>query len=344
MRILLSNNHLQKVGGTENYTYALAEELLRRGHEVEYFTFNRGEVSDRFERLGVPFMCHRHYDLILANHTTTVKRLCYKGYMIQTCHGTISALEQPHRLADAHVAVSEKVASHLAEKGFDCRVILNGVNCRRFAPKSPPQGSSLPDRVLSLCQSDNANDFLRRCCELAGVELVQINKHTDNVWAVEENINRADLVVGIGRSLYDAMACGRCVISLDHRDFIGERLGDGYLTAENIGASLHHNCSGLGGSGRTFDEDDFVAELKKYNPADGAWARQFALEYLNIEKAVDAYLDYAASRESLWQLLTRHRFRLWHAAIRRRLNLAMLHFKYSIKFLPDDLRLALSRA
>jgi glycogen synthase len=41
MRILLANNHLMKTGGTENYIYALAVELKRRGHDVEYFTFKR---------------------------------------------------------------------------------------------------------------------------------------------------------------------------------------------------------------------------------------------------------------------------------------------------------------
>ena len=50
MKILLANNHLQKTGGTENYIYALAVELKRQGHIVEYFTFRKGPVSELLER------------------------------------------------------------------------------------------------------------------------------------------------------------------------------------------------------------------------------------------------------------------------------------------------------
>ena len=42
MRILVGNNHLDKTGGTESYTFALATILKEFGHEVEYFTFNKG--------------------------------------------------------------------------------------------------------------------------------------------------------------------------------------------------------------------------------------------------------------------------------------------------------------
>ena len=54
MSILLATYYLAKTGGTENYTYALAQELLRRGHKVEYYAEVRGETSKKFERMGVP--------------------------------------------------------------------------------------------------------------------------------------------------------------------------------------------------------------------------------------------------------------------------------------------------
>ena len=37
------------------------------------------------------------------------------------------------------------------------------------------------------------------------------------VFNIEDKINEADLVVGIGRSLLDAMSCGRPVVSFDDR-------------------------------------------------------------------------------------------------------------------------------
>ncbi len=289
MKILLGTHYLAKTGGTESYTFALAMELKRLGHEVEHFAIIRGGVSAMLEEQGVPFLTSDRFDLILANHTTVVEQLWPLGFTVQTCHGNIAELEQPSPYADAYVAVSEEVREHLQSKGYRAAaVIANGIDCNRFCQKRPI--SSTLKTVLSLCQSDVANDFIRRCCQQEGIRFLQSNKFTDNVWAIEDLINESDLVIGLGRSAYDAMACGRCVLVYDFRDYMGEFLGDGMLTPDSIGRSMLCNCSGRA-SRRKFDEQTFIAELHKYSPELGAWGRQFALEHLNIEKAVAAYLD-----------------------------------------------------
>lgn len=289
MRILLGTHYLAKTGGTESYTFALAMELKRLGHEVEHFAIIRGGVSSMLEEKGVPFMTSDHYDLILANHTTVVEQLWPKGFIVQTCHGNIAELEQPSPFADAYVAVSEEVREHLQSKGYRAAaVIANGIDCNRFCQKRPI--SSTLQTVLSLCQSDVANDFIRRCCQQEGIRFLQSNKFTDNVWSIEELINESDLVVGLGRSAYDAMACGRCVLVYDYREYMGEFLGDGMLTPESIQKSMLCNCSGRSNRLK-YNEETFIKELQKYSPELGAWGREFALEHLNIEKAVEAYLD-----------------------------------------------------
>lgn len=320
MRILLANHHLMKTGGTENYTYALAVELKRRGHDVEYFTFHKGPVSDLIEKEGVPFMRGRKYDLILANHTTCVRRLHPRGFLVQTCHGVTPHLEQPHICADYHVSVTEEVKRHLLSERYQSKVILNGIDCRRFAPVKPvsPELTS----VLSLCQSDELNAFLKNCCEGAGLRFMSLNKHTDNVWEVEKQINEADLVIGIGRSLYDAMACGRCVVSYDRRGYMNEEIGDGYITADNIEKSIARNCSGRSFR-KTFDAAQLVQEMMKYNPADAEWARNYALEHLNIEKVVDAYLAIYGKhgKISLWKKMCKR------VGILRKMSVSWKKFK-----------------
>ena len=289
MRILLGTHYLAKTGGTESYTFALAMELKRLGHEVEHFAIIRGGVSSMLEEKGVPFMTSDHYDLILANHTTVVEQLWPKGFIVQTSHGNIAELEQPSPYADAYVAVSEEVREHLQSKGYRAAaVIANGIDCNRFCQKKPV--SPTLQTVLSLCQSDVANDFIRRCCQQEGIRFLQSNKFTDNVWSIEELINESDLVVGLGRSAYDAMACGRCVLVYDYREYMGEFLGDGMLTPESIQKSMLCNCSGRSNRLK-YNEETFIKELQKYSPELGAWGREFALEHLNIEKAVEAYLD-----------------------------------------------------
>lgn len=289
MKILLGTHYLAKTGGTESYTYALAMELKRLGHDVEYFANVRGKTSSLLEEKGVPFMSAERYDLILANHMTVVEKLWPYGFIIQTCHGNIAELEQPSPYADAYVAVSEEVREHLQSKGFQtAAVIANGIDCNRFFPKKPV--SATLQTVLSLCQSDEANDFIRRCCERGNIRFLQSNKFTDNVWSIEDMINESDLVVGLGRSAFDAMACGRAVLVYDYRQYMGEFLGDGMLTPESIGRSMRCNCSGRA-SRQKYDEQAFIAEMQKYSPELAAWGREYALKNLNIEKATEKYLD-----------------------------------------------------
>lgn len=289
MRILVGNHHLQKTGGTENYTYTLAIELKSLGHDVEYFTFYKGDISNKLEQKGIPYMSWQYYDLILANHTTVVEHLSRFGYIVQTCHGVLTELEQPSPFADKHVGISEEIKDYIKTKGYSAEFVLNGIDCERFAPKR--QLSPKLKCVLSLSQSSELNEFIKDCCNELGIEFKSCNKFTDNVWAIEDRINEADLVIGIGRSLYDAMACGRCVLSYDNRGLIGKAIGDGYITNDNIEKSIYHNFIGRG-SNKTFNKEEFIAELKKYNPADGTWAREYALNYLNIRKVAKKYLSF----------------------------------------------------
>ncbi len=289
MKILLGTHYLAKTGGTESYTYALAMELKRLGHEVEHFAIVKGWVSSMLEEKGVPFMTSDHYDLILANHTTVVERLWPYGYIIQTCHGNIAELEQPSPYADAYVGVSEEVKEHLRKKGYEAYVIPNGIDCKRFCPKTPV--SPRLSTVLSLCHSDIANDFIRRCCQQAGLKFMQSNKFTDNVWEIEDLINQSDLVIGLGRSAYDAMACGRCALVYDFREYyMNEFFGEGMLTPDTIPTAIRCNCSGRA-SRLKFDEQSFIKEMQKYSPELAAWGREYVLENLNIEVAVRKYFD-----------------------------------------------------
>jgi len=292
MNILVANNHLSQTGGTENYTYAIIVELIKLGHNVEYFTFEKGLVSDKIERLGVKFRSRKIYDLIIANHTTTIKALSKRGFIIQTCHGKFIDIEQPSQYADAYVSISEEVNNYLLSLNKKSTIIRNGIDCERFYQKNPISDSL--NCVLSLCQSEEADSFIAACCKEMNIEFLKASKFSDNIWNIEDIINKADLVVGIGRSLYDAMACGRAVISFDQRSY-SEAFGDGYLTKDNIWQSLAYNCSGRG-TKKKFTKDSFIEELKKYNKADGEFMRNFALENLNIKNSVNQYLNIVSKK------------------------------------------------
>lgn len=334
MRILLTNNHLRNTGGTENYTYALATKLKDMGHEVEYFTFEKGFVSKKLEDLGIPFKSYNKYDLIIANHNSTVDYLRDTGFIIQTCHGKIPSLEQPSPFANVFVAVSKEIEKHLLSKGIKSKILINGIDCERFKPTSPLHDNLTS--VLSLCQSEKANDFIKECCKKLNpnIKFLSCNKHTDNVWEVEKLINEADLVVGIGRSLYDAMACGRCVISFDNRDIHKNPTGNGYINALNIDKCLEDNCIGRNNP-IEITEEFFINELRKYNPLDGIWARNFALKNLNMKESARFYIDLFTQSINLEPYSKREQRERDHKELFNHLNYDSYWFSYVKSYIKN---------
>jgi glycosyltransferase involved in cell wall biosynthesis len=244
-----------------------------------FLTLN--STSEKIEsELGIPFKSRNDYDLIIANHNTTVNYLFGQGPIIQICHGTLPPLEQPSPLAFRHIAVSEETAAHLRVKGFDAEVILNGIDTRIFQPQQTLNDP--PEKLLSLCQSEAANELLKKACESEGISFQSINKFVNPTFHIAAEINRADIVVGLGRSVYDAMACGRPCIIFDERSYNGN-LGDGYLDPADFDNYVRYNCSGRY-LRKSFSEKNLREEIKKYKPLDGARLRQITLKKLNMDE------------------------------------------------------------
>jgi glycosyltransferase involved in cell wall biosynthesis len=290
--ILVANNHLKRVGGTETFTYAVIKQLLAQGFEVEYFTFFKGVVSDKIEKdLGINFMSKSHYDLILASHNTCVNFLSKRGITIQISHGIFPKEEQPTTYADGIISISEEVKTHIENLGLSSKLVLNGIDCERYFPKKPLNKNLTS--VLSLSQSEIANTKIKEACDRLQLKFNKLNKNENPVWHVEDLINQADLVIGLGRSAYEAMACGRTVVVYDERDYNASK-ADGYMTPELVLKCVKNNCSGRYFNYQ-FDTEDIINCFKQYNKNDGDALRLLVLEYFNIEKMVHEYVDYASS-------------------------------------------------
>lgn len=285
--ILVANNHLVQVGGSETFTYTMIKELLSRDFDVEYFALVRGDFSKKLEKeLKVKFKSKKKYDLILANHNTCVEALMGYGFIIQTCHGIYPQLEQPSICANFHVAISQEVQNHLAIKGFVSVIIMNGIDNSKFYSKKSINKEL--KNVLSLCQSEEANLFLKKICNNLNLKFTSIDKNSNPTWNIEDVINDSDLVIGLGRSAYEAMACGRPVIVFDKRAY-SESYADGYVT-NKLATSIINNCSGRFYKIKLTDEI-MVQELSKYNAADGEILRQYILDNMTVQLAVERYLN-----------------------------------------------------
>lgn len=293
MNILVGNNALANLGGSETYAYTLVEELVRRGHTVSCIGKKGGIVSDELRKLNVRVYfkpISETFDLMLLSHTTSIAmtKAC-KGFKMQTCHGIFPLLEQPVSGMDAYVSISKEVKEHLQKKGINSTIIWNGVNCERYKSVTPI--NSKLQTALSLTHSKVANALLRDACHLLEIDLIIHDKYKNPIWDVENEINNADLVVSLGRGAYEAMACGRNVVIFDNRTYAGmQPFGDGILTKVNAPHYLQNNCSGRF-SNKMFDVAKLYVELKKYKRSNGKDLRRFALENLNIVKQVDKYLE-----------------------------------------------------
>lgn len=293
MDILVGQFHMNSLGGTETFTYTLVHALVRAGHNVDLYTINPGILSDKIKE-EIPLIdintIKKKYDLALVNHNNVVEQIRRIGIdtkIIQTCHGTVPPLEAPSPAADYHVSISKEVQEHLSKQGFKSDVILNGIDCNVFSPVNGI--SEEPRRILSLAQSDNANDLIRDVCDILGCSLKILNKNQNPKVDIARDINEADLVFGLGRSAYEALACGRPVFVWDWRHYM-KNLGDGYLTEHNVLDFVTNNCSGRYNNNE-YTAQEIADEIKKnYSMNQVSEMREIACSHFNIDASVDQYI------------------------------------------------------
>jgi len=297
-KILLGQNHLDTIGGTEAYTYAMAKQLTILGHQVDIVTLRQGPISELISR---QFGCrinqfNTSYDVAFLNHTTIINGIQHMfpgGKIIQTCHGIEPEIDNPRLLklerpvsGVKHVSVSQEVADHLSSKGFDSTIIHNGIDCERFCPTNAI--SPEPKSIFSLSQSPEFNQILSEICKEKSLQFSFNNKFISPRFDVESLIQKSDIVFSLGRGAYESMSCARAVIIADKRQYQSGMM-DGIINSDNILGYLENNCSGRK-TRREVSKQALIDEIEKYDPTQGIRNRQFALINLNIANQVEEYL------------------------------------------------------
>lgn len=268
MHIILANYIIGGQTGSETWTAALANELTKLGHQVSYFTPGSDISKD--------------IDLVIINHNTCLAKLkdlpCKK---IFTSHGVIPDLEQPIQGADVYVSVSEEVQQNLQDKGFDSVVIRNGIDLDKFYSVTPVN-EKLTSVLFSSNYNSNARLKVKLACEQLGIRFETIGGvyRTKDVLSA---INRSDLVVGLGRTAYEAMACERNVLIYDYNG------GDGLATPETLPEFRKHNCSGRRYK-HDYTVDDIKSLLTQYDPTLGTKLRAYVNDHNNMAVVAQKYL------------------------------------------------------
>lgn len=285
--ICVANGTYKWIGGTDTFNWAMCKALVDMGYTVYYYAPDMdgtGITEKYLQEIGVlPYVEGTPLVACFANQQSG-SHFVGKCPVVQTCHSAFTRLEYPIKGARAYISISEEIQLYLKVRGFQTDIIRNGIDLNRYCPKKSL--NAIP-QVLSICQGDDS--LLQDACDKLGWRFKSVPKEVGSrIWHIEDMINESDIVVGIGRSLYDAMACGRACISWDNRK-LNPFTGCGYVTADNW-----YSCAKTNFTGRGFPQiatvDGLVAELKKYNPADGKVMRSFAETELNVRKNVKRYL------------------------------------------------------
>lgn len=297
MKILLGNNHLDTMGGSETYTYTLVSTLIKLGHEVDIMLgapHRVGVMSDKiYSDLGVTVeKLTGGYDKVILNHNTTVQRffnlgLNYEGDVFQICHGTIPMEEQPFLGQEIkYIGISEEVSSHLKSKyNKDSVVLRNLIDLNLY---ELTEINDTPKKMYSLAQSDTMNHVLGVVCDEMGIEFTCNNKLTNSTSSVVEKIQPSDIVVSLGRGCYESMAMGKNVLIIDMRPYMPGYM-DGLVTNNNFTDFIKNNCSGRYNKIK-IDPNLIKNEINKYSKKQGIKNRGLINKYFNTDTIVNHLL------------------------------------------------------
>ena len=293
MRILLTNDAMVNLAGSELVTYNMAVMLRRAGHVPAVFTLNHGQVSKKLQNGGIPVVSDlskwsgRKFDVAHVHHNTCarwVRKVFPRLPMVFVSHGILPDLEKPPPAGvgvSKHVAVSEEVQAMLRNHGRKSVVLRNAVDVGRFRPSSWPSKTLKSVLVISNHFPVGHLKQLKEACRKYGARLKIVGMGTAgrSVWNIERQINEADLVVSLGRGCLEAMACGRVVLVWDVHG------GDGYVTPKSYPQIRENNFSGRRYQ-RTYGLENLVALLGMYDPAMGPTNRRLALKHHDLERQV----------------------------------------------------------
>ena len=295
MKILIGQNHLDTIGGSETYTYTLIEELKRRRFKVELACgSNRFGIMSKkiYQNFGIfPNSFDKDPDVCFINHISTIRKILDSNIdsktIFQICHGTVPDLEQPFgKPIEKYITISEEVSTHVSNKGYNSDIVVNGINTNRFSPTSVNKEVK---NILSLSQSDRFNNFLSKICLKNGWTFKSHNKFKNPIFQIENLIKEADMVISLGRGAYEAMSCGKNVLVADCRPY-QPPLMDGLIAPDNIDEMIKHNCSGRRFK-RQVNEQTITEEIKKFDHKFCELNRNYALENLNIEVQTEKMLN-----------------------------------------------------
>lgn len=322
MKILIGNNTLSLLAGSETWVLTLARELKRQGHEVFCFSPSLGIIAEKLESEGIhcyndllkkeikPFSfifqeeIKHDYDIIIANHNHIVfylREVFPNKPIISTIHGIIH-FDGNGNIAPEHpalnsgvaqfVAVSEEVQDKLKnEYQIDSIIIRNFFDLNNLK-SIRPISSGKPKQFLINTNYQSKDDpeitVLREVANHYGAKLSAIGMNFNQTLDTKRVIEDADVVFGMGRSVLEGVAMGRLGI-------VQGRWGTGgVICKDNISSLKFYNFSGRNSGGKLATKEELIAMIDKYyNQETIDWGLNYIRSEHDVFSGADRYVDLA---------------------------------------------------
>ncbi len=326
MRIVCATHALDAPGGTETYTMTLAAALERLGHDVWLYAWRRGQTAEfaRASGLRVPATEHElpdECDAVVANLTDVAYDLAARyprSAHVYVCHGTMHQINTPPQVpgaCDAIVILNDRVGRWA--KGLASTVAVTRlsqpVDLDRFHPRGGPRDR--PRRLLLFGNYAHGarRSMVEQLCTDLGIDVVRVGAEQGTA-SPEGAIAEADIVMGYGRCIVEAMAAGRAAYVYDRHG------GDGWVTPESY-ERLESDGFGGQATGLVVDGDRLRADLAGYRPDMGMQNRDLAIRHHAAGRHASAVVELLqglvaharSAPDAPWRELARLVRQLWYA-------------------------------
>ena len=297
MRIVLGLPDFTNFAGTETYTLTVADELIRLGHEVVVHPETAGPIAEVARARGVsvvtdPERLPPDCDAAIAQDAAGAYLLAarYPGARrIMIAHSRYFALQSPPQLAGtchAVVVLNERVRRHVEQLAAPLPVIRlrQPVDLKRFGMRGGQPRAARRALILGNYLRGRAAETVVAACHDAGLEPVLSGVHTAPTHAPEQAIADAEVVIGLGRCVVEAMAGRRAAY------VYGIAGADGWVTPDNYAAL---EADGFGGTATdlTVDRARLAADLASWDPEMGPVNRQLAHRHHDAAAHAAALVD-----------------------------------------------------
>lgn len=333
LRILIGNNTLSLLAGSETWTLTMAVALQKLGHTVRCYSPDLGLIASKLTDAGIPCFdkiaaagpqpftfvleekVEHEYDVIIASHLYVVEYLRSqfpKTPIISTIHGVLHLDTQGNKMPEhpalesgvaQFVAVSEEVRDKLKnDYGIDSTIIRNAFDVKTYADIEPPAQGTPKQFLINTNYSEKDDPLVAAVREAAkhyGARCAAVGQNFMQAADLTRIIKDSDVVFGMGRSVLEGVAAGRLGI-------VHGRWGTGGPVIEsNIEALRFYNFSGRNAAS---DEPASAEEIIKmvdqyYQPQFLEWGKGYIARDHNAVFAAEKYV--ALARELTGEMIVR---------------------------------------